>query len=407
MEVIQATRAALPQPPPQPGRGWQGPLRDHPPQDQPDGLAYQRWQLRRATRQAGIAQVHALTHQGGSQRAIARQLGLARQTVRKWQRLDPPHEVPADLIAAWSRPKPPSADALRRAAHQAKREEISALARQGRSYSAIARQVGLHRVTVKRWLLLNPPVGHDGESDSGPSPIAVPPTSPVVEAQVGAAATPQTDQPLPQPADRTRQTAQSSAPLPPWTSWEQVKQVREALHEHRYLLLRRPEHLNADQQAQVAALLASPIPQLQVARSFLVEWYALWKDDQGGSRTEEDARSRYDCWRSNPIYLAEPALRRVMEQMTDAHFERLSPFLRHPRWEATNNGAERCGRAFRHSQAPHFNLRSPDSIDGALAADACRRKTKALSPATSRASRATRGRKHATEGTKESSLGLG
>ena len=181
-------------------------------------------------------------------------------------------------------------------------------------------------------------------------------------------------------------------------SWEQVKRVREALHKHRFLLLRRPEHLNTDQQAQVAALLASPVPQLQVARSFLLEWYALWKDEQGCRRPMEDARARYDCWRSNPTYLAEPALRRVMEQMTEEHFERLSPFLRHPHWEATNNGAERCGRAFRHGQAPHFNLRSQDSINGVLAADACRRKTKVLSPATQLASRATRGRKHAMAG---------
>ena len=61
---------------------------------------------------------------------------------------------------------------------------------------------------------------------------------------------------------------------------------------------------------------------------------------------------------TNPTYLAEPALRRVLNRMTDARFEHLSPFLRNPRWEATNNGAERAGRAFRHGQAAHFNLRA-------------------------------------------------
>ncbi len=68
----------------------------------------------------------------------------------------------------------------------------------------------------------------------------------------------------------------------PWTNWDEVRQVREALQEHRFLLLRRPEHLNVDQQAHVAALLASPLgSQLQVARDFLEGWYGLWRDEHG------------------------------------------------------------------------------------------------------------------------------
>ena len=52
--------------------------------------------------------------------------------------------------------------------------------------------------------------------------------------------------------------------------------------------------------------------------------------------------------------------------MTPARFTKLSQFLRHPHWEATNNGAERTGRAFRHGQAPHFRLRTATAINGAL-----------------------------------------
>ena len=186
-----------------------------------------------------------------------------------------------------------------------------------------------------------------------------------------------------------------AAPPPgPWTNWEQVKQVREALHKHRFLLLRRPKHLNAEEQAQVAAFLACPLPQIRLAHSFLLDWYELWKDDQGYRRTVEEPEVRYDAWRSNPAYLAEPACRRVLNQMTDAQFDRLSPFLRNPRWEATNNGAERAGRAFRHNQGPHFNLRTPESIGGALIVRACQKKVAALSPVGHLAGRATRGRKH-------------
>ena len=66
--------------------------------------------------------------------------------------------------------------------------------------------------------------------------------------------------------------------------------------------------------------------------------------------------------------------------MTAAKFESLSQFLRHPRWEATNNGAERAGRAFRHRQAPHFNLRKQESIENSINVIACLRKAAVLRP---------------------------
>jgi hypothetical protein len=49
-------------------------------------------------------------------------------------------------------------------------------------------------------------------------------------------------------------------------------------------------------------------------------------------------------------------LKRVQEQMTCAKFEHLSQFLRRPDWEATNNSAERVGRAFRQRQTRHHSI---------------------------------------------------
>ena len=99
----------------------------------------------------------------------------------------------------------------------------------------------------------------------------------------------------------------SFAPPPaPWQDWDQVRQVREALREHRFLLMRRPEHLSADQQALVADLLASPPAEVKTARTFLLDWYAVWKDHQGNRRSVADAHAFYEAWRSNPVYLAVP-----------------------------------------------------------------------------------------------------
>jgi DNA invertase Pin-like site-specific DNA recombinase len=366
LEVIQAVRRTLPTPPPKPGRRWGGRLRTSPPTDDPDDPDYQRWQLRRATRQAGIAQVHLLARQGLSQRAIARQLGIHRRTVKVWLALDPSPEVPDELARDWHDRRLPDADTRRRQARQAKHAQVRELAEQGHSYCAIARQVGIHRVTVSNWLNQAVP------DDPPQGPIAPPESTTDAE---------------------TPSALPSTQPPPPWQQWDAVRQVREDLQEHRYLFLRRPDHLIADQQTQIDALLASPVgPQLQVARRFLLVWYLLWHDAQGQRRTPEEARERFAAWSSDASYAAVAPLRRVQERMT-AEFERLSHFLRHPRWEATNNGAERTGRAFRHRQAPHFNLRTKTAIEGAIVVMACQRKAAATTRRHRELARCSRGRK--------------
>ena len=376
MTVIRAARSALPNPTPEPGSSFHGPLRDQPPSNDPTDPAYQRWHMRRQVREAGIAYVHALVEQGLSQRAIARRLGLHRKTVKQWLHRVPTAEIAEDFVQVWHDRTVPNADALRQAARQAKQQRVRELRCQGLSYSAIAREVGLHRVTVKHWLL---PGTTPALKPEVPSDVAVGERGASVQAQVGSSAV--SLEPTPPPA--------------PWRDWDQVRQVREALHEHRFLLLRRPDHLDPDQQGQVAALLASPLTELSTAHTFLRDWYALWKDEQGQRRTVAEARTRYETWRNNLTYLALPPLRRVLARMSDAHFERLSAFLQQPHWEATNNGAERGARAFRHRQAPHFNLRSEESISGALAVAHCLHKTAAMSTAQREAQHSTRGRKPA------------
>lgn len=365
LEVIQAVRRTLPTPPPKPGRRWGGRLRPSPPTDDPADPDNQRWQLRQTTRQAGIAQVHVLARQGLSHRAIARQLGIHRRTVKTWLALEPPAEGADNLAGDWHDRRLADAATLRRHARKAKHDQVRALAEQGHSYCAIAQQVGIHRVTVSNWL--NPAVLDD------PAPgLPEPPTT------TTAADTP---------------PALPSTELPhPWQQWDEVRQVREGLQEHRYLFLRRPNHLTVEQQAQIDTLLTSPVgPQLQVARRFLEEWYLLLYDADGQRRTLDEARERFAAWSSDGAYATVAPLRRVQARMT-AEFERLSQFLRNPDWEATNNGAERAGRAFRHRQAPHFNLRSKGALEGAVVVAACQRKATATSGRRQEMARSGRGR---------------
>lgn len=335
MKLINAVRRNLPSSPTTTqGRGARS-FRRQPPRDDPNDPAVQRWQRRRAEREQQIGRVHHLAEQGYSQRAIARQTGFSRPTVKKWLKLKRP-ELSLKAIVAVPEPAPVSLSpaALKRHKIRQAHEWVN----QGLSYSETARRVGAHRVTIKKWL-------------QQPVPPAEESVSPAVV--------------LPEPP----------RPPAPWTSWEQVQHIREALQEHRFLLLRRPEHLNEEEQAQVAALLASPVgAELQVGRSFLVDWYRIWKDEASQRRTLDEAKTRYETWQTNEAYAAVPMLHKVQGQVSPAKFEQLSHFLQQPEWEATNNGAERAGRAFRHRQAPHFNLRSKEAITGAITVTACLRK---------------------------------
>jgi transposase len=340
MKAINAVRKSLPHPPPTSATRGGGPLRGQPPSDDPSDPASQRWYWRQARRHAEIAHVHELAQQGLSQRAIARQTGHNRKTIRRWlqEPVPPlPENLPEELPEAASLPAP----LQRKQQKQNLKCRVHALHHEGLSHSAIARRVGIHRITVKTWL----------------------------------------DQPPPSETMESVSPEQDEIPPPPalWSSWDEVKQIREALQEHRFLLLHRPENLTFDEQEQVDSLLASPVgEQLQVVRSFLVDWYRLWIDDGGQRRAVVEARALYEAWRTNPTYQAVPQLQRVQARMTAAKFEGLSQFLRSSEWEATNNGAERAGRAFRHHQAPHFNLRKEESIGNAINAVACRRRAAAV-----------------------------
>jgi hypothetical protein len=142
------------------------------------------------------------------------------------------------------------------------------LRQRGLSIRAITRETGFNRRTVTRWLREEQPAA----TPDVPDEAAISPA--------GSAPEPET-------------------PLPAlWPSWDEVRRVRAAFKEARPLLLRRPEHLAREAQTQLATLLTSPIgADLQLARAFQVEWYAIWRDEHGQRRTPEEVHRRYRHWR--------------------------------------------------------------------------------------------------------------
>jgi len=169
------------------------------------------------------------------------------------------------------------------------------------------------------------------------------------------------------PTGNCPQEATSPPPPPPWDSWQQVRDVRDRLDEVRWTLTRRETELSEKEDAAIKLVLSSPLQEsLLVAYTFMQEWYGIWKDEQGRRRTVDEARARFQKLRDHQGARSHAVLRRLQEKMTEVHFQRMSVFLRDPRYESTSNGAERMGRQFRHLQAPHFNLRAEESLRGAL-----------------------------------------
>jgi lambda repressor-like predicted transcriptional regulator/transposase-like protein len=244
--------------------------------------------------------------------------------------------------------KNPSPEKL--ALHQQAISRVFALKEQGASIRQISSQTGHSRNTIKKWL-------------EGKAPRII------TETQLPAGMTP--EEVLAEGSPDADTPPGTSEPPSPWRNWEQVRKVRNLLWENRYVMLRRPDHLSEEQRKDLRYLLESPVgEQVSLLREFLEQWYALFHDNQRNRRSLQQAKERYERLRNDERYRTLKPLARLQARLGEQHFRKVSCFLRSPQWEATNNGAERSARDFRHLQAPHYDFRRTQSIEDAIKARA-------------------------------------
>ncbi len=305
-------------------------------------------------------------------RMVTSQIYKAVTTLRKEEVPKPP-PIQSKQTLRGLPGKNPSPEKL--ALHQQAIARVFALKEQGVSIREIRRQTGHSRNTIKKWLEGKAPgIITETELPAGMTPEEV-----LAEGDPGA------DTP-----------SGTSEPPSPWRDWEQVRKVRNLLWENRYVMLRRPDHLSEEHQENLRYLLQSPVgEQVGLMREFLEEWYALFHDNQRERRSPEEAKDRYEYLRNDERYRTLKPLVRLQARLGEEHFQKVSSFLRSPQWEATNNGAERSARGFRHLQAPHYEFRRTQSIEDAIKARAQlarRPSTAAQSPPPGRCARGPKAR---------------
>jgi hypothetical protein len=282
-----------------------------------------------------------------------------------------------------------AAGAYNREAEVAK---VQRLRREGCSIRGIVRQIGISRNTVRSWLRENQPaLAAQNASPTGGDDTGI--------AHANASSAPVSEQTsasdlLPVSVQMRGTGIEVETPPAPWSSWDEVREFSQTLLADRFMLVSRSEHLTQEEQGRLDTILHHPAAEkLCVARRFVIEWYEMFRDEQGNRRSPEEALARYLAWEVRSEYQALAPLRRVQVKIDEARFKQLSYFLRHPHWEATNNGAERAGRAFRHLQAPHFRLRSTEAVEGIITATALGQMADREAQTALRAGRCTRGRK--------------
>ncbi len=277
---------------------------------------------------------------------------------------------------------------------------VKRLRQEGHSLRGIVRLTGYSRNTVRRWLREGAPEtlaegsaqaeakeGDGAEAERRPLNRPAPPTTTTQNA-AGYVTT-----------DDSSSAGMGSSPVPPgpWCGWDEVRQFAQTLTAQRYLLVHRQEHLRAEEKERLGKLLGhANAAKLRTARDFLVEWYGLFRDERARKRSLEEAWDRYRQWQRKAIYRELGPLRRILAKVDEARFTQLTHFLREPHWEATSNGAERMARAFRHLQAPHFALRSDQSIEDAIKVRALASGAKSTAEQRPEPARCSRGRKKHT-----------
>jgi len=124
---------------------------------------------------------------------------------------------------------------------------------------------------------------------------------------------------------------------------------------HRYLIVKRPERLTAQQRKDLAQMLEDA-PSLRLVRAFVLEVYRLFERGQ----TEETAWRRHAVLVGNASYALVPELAAAIQMLEPEKFTKMIAFLRSRVGQRvrTNNHVERMNRMLRLYEKTRYKWRS-------------------------------------------------
>src|SRR3954452_13656824 len=139
-----------------------------------------------------------------------------------------------------------------------------------------------------------------------------------------------------------------------------LKEKAALVYKHRYLVVKRPENLSADDSKQLSVLFEY-LPELRALRDFCLEVYRLFNTEQ----VARLARRRRTLLLKKAEYQKVPELEEAMGLLDKDKFDKMIAFLESPVGQQvrTNNHVERTNRKLRFDEKVRYKFRSQRSLD--------------------------------------------
>ncbi|MCB9228959.1 MAG: hypothetical protein H6618_05045 [Deltaproteobacteria bacterium] len=211
---------------------------------------------------------------------------------------------------------------------------------QGMGFRAIAEKIGISKNSVKKWLR---------DPDFVESRYGMTPGDASELALTGA----------------SLNTTAATHPPYGWKSWEDVDMVRLALGRmafwvsSRTLSEKRVKIFNAVLQTPAGAEIAE-------IRDAVVGWQKIWQDLNASITAAKDS---WDIFKSLPIHKKYKSFNRFKAKLSDDLFISMTHYSASPKFENTNNSAERYARKFKKIQKTRYRIRSKTAAEDQLLLD--------------------------------------
>ena len=139
-----------------------------------------------------------------------------------------------------------------------------------------------------------------------------------------------------------------------------AKEKAAFVYKHRYLIVKRPENLSAQDSKQLGVMFEY-LPGLRTLRDFCLEVYRLFS----GAQVARLARRRRALLLKKAAYRQVPELEAAMGLLGEDKFDKMIAFLERPAGQQvrTNNHVERTNRKIRFDEKVRYKFRSWRSLD--------------------------------------------